>query len=128
MFNTRVSSITFATAAMLGAAVAFGPDVARANHTCDPVTDEGWSVVSSHETTGQADSAPYQAGTSGDWFVDRTITVVPFCNYYNPIGIYSMRSYSLDPETGKERIGICRATPQGGSVAVPPYTGACPPK
>ena len=28
---------------------------------------------------------------------------LPFCNYFNEIGIYSMRSYRLDPETATEQ-------------------------
>jgi len=86
----------------------------------DPVSDAGWSVVPSLEEIGTKVSAPYRA--NGDWFVDRTTTLLPFCNYYNEIGIYSMRSYTLMPQVTTERVGICR-----GNAAVPPYTGACPP-
>ena len=49
-------------------------------------------------------SAPYQAGAGGDWFVERTTTLLPFCNYYNEIGIYSMRSYTLAPQVTRQRI------------------------
>jgi hypothetical protein len=105
------------------------PAPARADHACDPVSDEeGWTVVPSLETARQADSAPYQAGAKGDWYVDRSTTVIPFCNYFNPIGIYSMRSYTLAPITAEERVSICRATPGGGSEPVAPYAGPCPPK
>jgi hypothetical protein len=107
------------------------PVSAQATHKCDPVdpiSDVGWSVVPSLETVGVADSAPYQAGTSGDWFVERTTTRIPFCNYYNEIGIYSMRSYTLAPEVTKERIRICAAAATGGAEAVSPYAGTCPPK
>ena len=67
-----------------------GPARAQTNFKCDPldpVADAGWSVVPSLETLGKADSAPYQAGAGGDWFVDRTTTLLPFCNYYNDLGI-----------------------------------------
>jgi hypothetical protein len=104
---------------------------ARVTHKCDPVdpiSDVGWSVVPSLETVGVVDSSPYQAGTSGDWFVERTTTRIPFCNYYNEIGIYSMRSYTLAPEVTIERIRICEATATGGTEAASPYAGQCPPK
>jgi hypothetical protein len=101
---------------------------ARADHTCDPVTEPGWSVVATHETIRQVDGPPLQDGASGNWYVERSTTVLPFCNYFNEIGIYSMRSYSLTPEEKRERVAICRATPGGGNAAVPPYAGGCPPK
>jgi len=113
--------IAFAAAAILAA----GPAAAQPTHKCDPldpVADVGWAVVPSLETVGVKDSAPYQAGAGGDWFVDRTTTLLPFCNYYNEIGIYSMRSYTLTPQATTERIGICHA-----NAAVPPYAGRCPP-
>ena len=129
MFSTPISSIVFATAAMVATVVAYGPSDAWAvDHKCDPVSDVGWTVVSAEETISQVDSSPYQAGAGGNWFIDRTTTVLPFCHYYNAIGIYSMRSYSLAPRETKERIGICQGTAQGGSAAVPPYAGPCPPK
>ncbi len=36
--------------------------------------------------------------SGGDWFVERTTTVLPLCNYINAAGNYSLRSYSLSPE------------------------------
>jgi hypothetical protein len=100
---------------------------ARADHPCDPVSDPNWKVVPSHEVVDQKTGPPYQDPASGDWFVERTTTVLPYCSYFNAIGIYSMRSYSLSPETAKERVQICRV--EGGrSVAVAPYEGLCPPR
>ncbi len=128
MFNVSVSSIVLATAALVATAIVFDPSAARSDHICDPVSDAGWTVVPAHETLGRTDSSPYQAGASGDWFVDRTTTVLPFCHYYNSIGVYSMRSYSLAPRTTMERISICRSGAPGGSVAVSPYAGPCPPR
>jgi hypothetical protein len=119
-----------AIAALAALAACGGGGAAQPNPKCDPVdpiSDVGWSVVPSLETIGKQDSAPYQAGASGDWFVDRTTTLLPFCNYYNEIGIYSMRSYTLSRQVSKERIAICKSTPAGGSVAVAPYAGTCPP-
>ncbi len=96
-----------------------------AEHKCDPVADAGWSVVPEREVLSQTDGPPYQSGT--DWFTNRVTTVLPFCHYFNSIGVYSMRSYSLDPVVTEERVVICR---RGGSdgVAVAPYAGPCPPR
>ena len=128
MFNGRTSIIIFAIAIVAGAAVAVGTRAAQADHRCDPVSDAGWRTVVAHEVISQVDSAPYREGASGNWFVDRTTNVLPFCHYFDEIGNYSLRSYSLSPTTTKERIGICLGTPSGGSVPVPPYAGRCPPE
>jgi hypothetical protein len=119
-----------AIAAGIALAGSGGTAVAQTSPKCDPVdpvSDAGWSVVPSLETVGKADGVPYQAGAAGDWFVDRTTTLLPFCNYYNEIGIYSMRSYTLSPQVAKERIQICKGMAGGGSAAVAPYAGSCPP-
>jgi hypothetical protein len=50
------------------------------------------------------------------------------CNYFNAVGNYSLRSYSLDPYEKKERIAVCRGTEAGPSVPAAPYAGPCPPK
>src|SRR4051812_8224951 len=92
-----------AIAAVVGV---LGMSPARADHTCDPVGEAGWSVVPSHETVSEADGAPFQGGTAGDWFVTRTTVYLPFCNHYNELGIYSMRSYTLAPRTREERVAI----------------------
>ena len=78
-------------------------------------------MVASDEVTGVKDSAPYRAG--GDWVVDRTTTLLPLCNYFSPVGSYSLRSYSLDPYDKTERVVLCHA-----GAAVAPYAGPCPPK
>ena len=128
-------SVVAIVAILMGAIVATaavgGPGVAQTLPKCDPVdpvADAGWSVVPSLETVGKTDGIPYQAGADADWFVDRTTTLLPFCNYYNEIGIYSMRSYTLTPEVNAERIQICERTTAGGSAALSPYAGPCPPK
>jgi hypothetical protein len=118
--------IVVAIAALVASAVSGPARAAAAMHTCDPVTDEGWNVMAERETLSQTDGAPYQAGA--DWLVDRVTTVLPFCHYFNSIGIYSMRSYSLDPVTTEEKITICRRSQGGGSSAVAPYAGPCPPR
>ncbi len=115
--------------ALISALVSAGPARAQFDFKCDPVdpqADVGWSVVPSLETVEQTDSAPFQVGT--DWYVTRTSTKIPFCNYYNDLGIYSLRSYTLARRISTERLAICKDTPAGGSVAVAPYAGPCPPK
>jgi hypothetical protein len=110
------------------AASALGAGEARAIHACDPVTDSGWNVVASEETVNETESAPFAEGAPGNWFVTRTTAYIPFCNYYNELGIYSMRSYTLALRTREDRVSICRGSSQGVSVAVAPYGGACPPQ
>jgi hypothetical protein len=112
--------------ALTMAAPAVGFAAPAAEHKCDPVTDEGWSVVAERQTLSEIDGTPYPAGA--DWYVDRVTTALPFCHYYNSIGVYSMRSYSLAPMATEERIAICRGNREGGSVAVAPYAGPCPPR
>ena len=127
----KPSIVVLMAMALVATAATGGPGAAQATHKCDPVdpvSDVGWSVVPSVETVGEEDSAPYRAGAGGDWFVDRTSTLLPFCNYYNEIGIYSLRSYTLSPQATTQRIAICTATPAGGSVAIAPYAGSCPPR
>jgi hypothetical protein len=94
---------------------------ASADHSCDALGEPGWSTVPSHEVVNVGESAPIKVGE--DWFVDRTTTVLPLCNYINAAGNYSLRSYSLSPEDKTERVIICR-----GNAAVAPYSGPCPPK
>ena len=128
MANTP--STVLVAAVIVATAGPGGPSAAQATHKCDPVdpiSDVGWSVVPSLETVGMADSAPYQAGARGDWFIDRTTTLLPFCNYYNEIGIYSLRSYTLAPQATKQQIKICAGNGAGDSAAVPTYAGTCPP-
>jgi hypothetical protein len=117
-----LSPAVFALIASLFAAslAAASLAAARAEPVCDAPT-EGGRVLLTMEVTGVSDSAPVQAGA--DWAVERTTTVLPLCNYFSPVGSYSLKSYSLDPEKKTERVAICRA---GNAVA--PYTGPCPPK
>ena len=118
-------SPTMLPAIMVVAAAAAASGARAAEHICDPVTDEGWSVVTEREILSETDGAPYRAGA--EWYVNRVTTVLPFCHYFNSIGIYSMRSYSLDPVESTQRIAICRQTPAGASAPVAPYAGPCPP-
>jgi len=127
-FDVRIFCRVVAVAATLTWAACFAGRAGAAEpamHKCDPVTDEGWSVVPERQALGAIDGAPYRVGA--DWFVDRTTTVLPLCNYFNSIGVYSLRSYSLDPVESEERIAICRGG-EAGSVPVAPYAGPCPPR
>jgi len=125
------AAIALAAAASVALAGCGKSAHAQTNPKCDPldpVSDVGWSVVPSLETVGKADGFPYRAGAGDDWFITRTTTLLPFCNYYNEIGIYSMRSYTLSPQLTKEQIQICTAAPGRASAAIAPYAGPCPPK
>ena len=119
MFHSKL--LPMVVVALTAAAAGAG----AAEHTCDPVTDAGWSVVPERQILSEIDGLPYRAGA--EWYVDRVTTVLPFCHYFNSIGIYSMRSYSLDPVESTQRVAICRQTPAGGSAPVAPYAGPCPP-
>ena len=108
-------------AALAATCLVFAPPRAGALHACDAVSDEGWRVTATVEVADIKDGAPYRSGS--DWVLDRTTTTLPFCNYFTPVGSYSLRSYSLDPERLTERITICR-----GASPVAPYAGPCPPR
>jgi hypothetical protein len=124
MVNGRALLLTMAMIAMMASELVVRP--AQADHRCDPIGEPGWQTVPSHEIVSQVDGTPYQEGVG--WFIDRTVTVLPLCNYFDEIGNYSLRSYSLSPRATTERIGICRNDAAGASVAVPPYAGPCPPR
>ena len=113
---------------LLVASVGAIPGLAFAQHSCDALGDKGWRTVPTVEIVAQTDGAAYKGEEAGSWVVDRSTTVLPFCNYYNAVGNYSLRSYSLSPEQKTERVEICRADAASGvSVAVSPYAGRCPP-
>lgn len=111
----------------LVAIVGLFPAAVHGQHACDDLGDKGWRTVPTVETVAQSDSAPVKGTVPGSWFVERTITLLPLCNYFNAVGNYSLRSYSLSPETRKERVEVCRGGAAGASVAVAPYSGRCPP-
>jgi len=100
-----------------------GIPVVPASHRCDALGDAGWRVVATREIAQVVDGPPRHDRLSGDWWVDRQITVLPFCNYYNKVGNYSLRSYSLSPETVTQSVRICQ-----GNNALAPYDGKCPPQ
>ena len=100
--------------------MAAGLSAARAQHVCD-APSEGGQVMTSTEVTDVNDGAPYRSGS--DWLVERTTRFLPLCNYFSPVGSYSLKSYSLDPFTRIERVTLCHA-----ATPVAPYAGPCPPK
>ena len=100
--------------------LAVGLPAALAQHVCDP-PPEGGRVMASTEITDVNDGAPFQAGP--DWLVERTTRYLPLCNYFSPVGSYSLKSYSLDPFTRVDRVTLCHA-----ATPVAPYAGPCPPK
>ena len=93
-----------------------------AEHVCDAPGETGWRVLASTEVAATRDGAPAREA-GGDWSVERTTTLIPMCTYFNAAGVYSLRTYSLDPFERTERVTICRA-----DLAVAPYAGPCPPK
>ena len=101
---------------LLLAGLAAGP--VRAQHACDAPGEDGWTVAASVETADVKDGTPYRVGD--DLVVDRTTTLLPLCNYFNAVGTYSLRSYSLDPTQRTERVVLCR-----GGAPVAPYAGPC---
>jgi hypothetical protein len=124
--KTRHAKTVVPAAIWIAAIAVCGTGVAHAQHSCEAPGDAAWRVVASVETIAVANSAPFQAG--GDWVIDRTITLLPLCNYFNSVGNYSLRSYALDPMEKKERVVLCRAAAAGSSAPVAPYAGPCPPK
>jgi hypothetical protein len=138
--------------AVLVAAAAF-PGAARAECSLENVASPqeiagGWTIHEDRRIVKQVDSAPYEQGGKGNWFVDRETTTVPMCSVFDDLGGYSLRSYMLPPAVTTSRVRICQATADGGSVpfvaadAKPrppdtahevylpydrPYTGSCPP-
>jgi hypothetical protein len=113
MRQVRICSTVFALLA--------GVAAVRAEPVCDAPTEEGYRVELSMEIAGVTDGEPYRSGP--DWIVERTTTVLPLCSYFSPVGSYSLRSYSLDPEKKTERVMLCHGDRRVGS-----YTGLCPPK
>ena len=146
---TRGATIVWAA---LVAAAAF-PSSARAKCYLENVASlqeiaGGWTIYEDFRIVKQVDSAPYERGGSGNWFVDRERTTLPICSVFDDLGGYSLRSYMLQPAVTKSQVKICRATADGGSVRfVPadakprpadtahevyspydrPYAGSCPP-
>ena len=148
MTRTRGATIVFAVLA-----VAAFPSAAHAECSLENVASPqeiagGWTINEDLRIVKQVDSAPYEQGGKGNWFVDRETTTVPMCSVFDDLGGYSLRSYMLQPFVTKTRVKICQTTADGGSKAVVPadakprpadtahevyspynrpYAGSCPP-
>ena len=142
----------YIVSAALVTAAAF-PSAARAECSLENVASaqeiaSGWTIHEDRRIVKQVDSAPYEQGGRGNWFVDRETTTVPMCSVFDDLGAYSLRSYMQQPVVTKTKVQICRSTAEGGSVPfVPadakpkpadtahevyspynrPYAGSCPP-
>ena len=149
MTRTRVATIVVAASVI---AAAF-PGAAFAECYLENVASpqeiaEGWTIHEDLRVVKQVDSAPYERGGRGNWFVDRESTRLPLCSVFDDLGGYSLRSYMLPPVVTKAQVQMCQATAGGGSVPfVPanakprpantahevyesynrPYAGPCPP-
>lgn len=148
---TRIKGATIVLAGLVAAA-AF-PRAARAECSLENVASPqeiagGWTIHEDRRIVKQVDSAAYEQGGKGNWFVDRETTTIPMCSVFDDLGGYSLRSYMLPPVVTKSQVTICQATAEGGSVPfVPadakprpadtahevylpydrPYAGSCPP-
>jgi len=134
-------------------AVAAFPGAARAECSLENVASPqeitgGWTIHEDRRIVKQVDSAAYEQGGAGNWFVDRETTTLPMCSVFDDLGGYSLRSYMLQPIVTKSQFKICQATGKRDSVpfapadAKPrpadtthevyspynrPYSGPCPP-
>lgn len=150
--STRSSRYLVLMSAALLTAVAL-PTTTRAECYLESVASPqeiagGWTIHEDHRIVKQVDSAPYEQGGRGNWFINRETTTLPFCSVFDDLGGYSLRSYMLQPYVTKSQVRICQATGDGGSarfvpadakpkpadtaheVYLPydrPYSGPCPP-
>ena len=148
---TRTRGATIVLAALVAAA-AF-PSAARAECNLENVASPeeiagGWTIHEDLRVVKQVDSAPYEQGGGGNWFVERETTTLPMCSVFDDLGGYSLRSYMLQPVVTKSQVKLCQSTAGGGSVPVVradakprpadtayevypsydrPYGGSCPP-
>ena len=122
-----VSFAVFLIAGPLSAAVQPSPSGPQPTHKCDD-PEPGWDVLKTIEIADQNDGPPHAKGAAGNWYVTRVTKWIPYCQYHNPIGLYSLDTYALAPRLLEEEVQICAAAAGGGSRPVPPFTGSCPPK
>ena len=124
MTRTRGATIVLAT---LVAAAAL-PNAAGAECYLENVASSqeiagGWTIHEDLRVVKQVDSAPYEKGGAGNWFVDRERTTLPMCSVFDDLGGYSLRSYMLQPVVTKSQVKLCQATADGGSVPFAPADG-----
>jgi hypothetical protein len=100
--------------------------VPQPTHKCDdPVP--GGDVMKTIQIADQKDSSAHANGRDGNWYVTRSTKWIPYCMYHDPIGLYSLDTYSLTPKIIEEEVQICEALAGGGSRPVAPFAGPCPP-
>jgi hypothetical protein len=121
----RTLRATVACAAFV-AALAF-PRAARADCQLESVASAeeialGWTIHEDHRVVKEVDGAPYEQGGRGNWFLDRETTMIPMCSVFDDFGLYSLRSYMLQPVVTKSPLKICQATENGSVPFVPPGT------
>jgi len=148
---TRTKGAAIVLAALVAAAAfpsAAGAQCHLENAASLEEIARGWTIHEDLRIVKQVDSAPYEEGGAGNWFVDRETTTLPICSVFDDLGGYSLRGYMLQPIVSKSQVKICQATETGGSVPfVPadakprppdtayevylpydrPYAGPCPP-
>lgn len=95
-------------------------------HKCDEPLP-GWDVLKTIEIADRKDGAPHSKGQAGNWYVTRVTKWIPYCQYHNPIGLYSLDTYALTPKLIEEEVQVCAAVAGGGSRPVAPFAGPCPP-
>jgi hypothetical protein len=96
-------------------------------HKCDD-PQPGWDVLKTIEKADEKDGAPHSKGAAGNWYVTRVTKWIPYCQYHNPIGLYSLDTYALAPRLVEEEVQICATAQGGGSRPVAPFSGPCPPR
>jgi hypothetical protein len=95
-------------------------------HKCDDPLP-GWDVLKTIEIAERKDGPPHAKGATGNWYVTRVTKWIPYCQYHNPIGLYSLDTYALAPRLFEEEVQICAAIAGGGSRPIAPFGGPCPP-
>ena len=95
-------------------------------HKCDE-PQPGWDLLKTIEKADEKDGAPHAKGPAGNWYVTRVTKWIPYCQYHDPIGLYSLDTYALAPRMIEEEVQICASVAGGGSRPVAPFKGPCPP-
>jgi hypothetical protein len=122
-----VPAMAFAGAACLATTQLASAAAPQPTHKCDD-PQPGWDVLKTIEKADQKDGAPHAKGGPGNWYVTRVTKWIPYCQYHNPIGLYSLDTYALSPRLIEEEVQICAAVAGGGSRPVAPFAGPCPPQ
>ena len=103
---SRVSGATIVFAVLVVTA-AF-PRVARAECYLENVASAeeialGWTIHEDRRIVKQVDSAPYEQGGRGNWFVDRETTTLPMCSVFDDRTCCSLSSPRQRSRSAKPR-------------------------